>query len=102
MGSNPTLSATLANGQSGEILYRTFRGDGQHLWAKRVVQGLQGLLFQIDITEIWTFGNMCDLSDPFDFCQKLANRRMHTDGLRELSSFLTIYALVLRSFLVEK
>ena len=38
--------------QSGEILYRTFRGHSLHSWAKRVLQGLQGFFLQIDVTEI--------------------------------------------------
>jgi hypothetical protein len=37
VGSNPIGSTNFACVRSGEILYRTFRRDSLHSWAKRVV-----------------------------------------------------------------
>src|SRR2546422_1937362 len=38
VGSTPTLGSRISYVESGEILYRTFRGDSLHPWAKRVVR----------------------------------------------------------------
>ena len=73
VGSTPTLGSRSPWYVPEKSLYKTFRTDGLRPWAKRVIQGLQGLFLQIDITEIIVHKAdqpdtvMCGLDAPAEF-----------------------------------